>query len=81
MVKGFVLWGRSMGGAVCLKMLTNNPKLPYIKGLVLDSPFSSFQKMAVEIGSKNLKVPQFMAEVFVKIIMEKISHKYGFNLR
>lgn len=46
-MKGFILWGRSMGGAVCLKMLQNYPKLSCIKGLVLDSPFSSFQKMAI----------------------------------
>ena len=41
------LWGRSMGGAVCLKTLQNYPKLSCVKGLVLDSPFSSFQKMAI----------------------------------
>jgi hypothetical protein len=42
--------------------------LPHTKinCIILDSPFSSFQKVAVEIASKKSSIPQFMMEILIE---------------
>ena len=59
-----VLWGRSMG-AVAAVLAQGMEESARVDCLVLDSPFSSFEKIAIEIASKKSFIPQFMLEVLI----------------
>lgn len=55
----FVLWGRSMGAtSALLYSLKYRPQDILLQ--VLDSPFYSFEMIAFEIASKNVKAPDFL---------------------
>lgn len=55
----YILWGRSMGGAsVILSQARNINKK--VQCIILDSPFSSFEKAALEIASRSTIVPELM---------------------
>lgn len=60
-----VLWGRSMG-AVAAVMALDQEENSKVECLVLDSPFCSFEKVAVEIAAKKSFIPQFMLSVLVE---------------
>jgi pimeloyl-ACP methyl ester carboxylesterase len=52
----FVLWGRSMGAtSALLYSLAYRPQDVVL--MVIDSPFYSFEMIAFEIASKNVKAP------------------------
>ncbi len=64
----FVLWGRSMGAVSALlhSITYNNPS--DIIMLVLDSPFSSFEKIARELAMRRVKVPTFIINALLDLI-------------
>ena len=39
-----------------------------IKGLVLDSPFKSFTKLAIELGEKTSNLPRLMVKGFFHLL-------------
>jgi hypothetical protein len=47
-----------------------------ISCLILDSPFSSFEKVAVEIASKKSFIPQFMMELLIEPLKEFCSTQH-----
>jgi alpha/beta superfamily hydrolase len=53
----YILWGRSMGSVAILlsQGLLLNPK---VSTIILDSPFSSFEKVSLEIASKKSFIPE-----------------------
>lgn len=60
----YVLWGRSMGSVSIILSQGKNPH-PKVSCLVLDSPFSSFEKVSIEIASKKSFIPQFMLGLLI----------------
>ena len=48
-ITNVVLWGRSMGAVTALMYSGSNPYSPYVKGLVLDSPFSDLKVLSMEL--------------------------------
>jgi alpha-beta hydrolase superfamily lysophospholipase len=48
-ITDIVLWGRSMGSVTALLYSGHNPYAPYVKGLVLDSPFSDLKTLSLEL--------------------------------
>lgn len=85
-VKKLVLWGRSMGSACAIKyceMMHNYKWNDYrreILGIVLDSCFKSFSKLAVEIGHKHSDFPQFLIKAGYFIIKGTLEEKGGFKV-
>lgn len=47
-----------------------------VRCLVLDSPFSSFEKVAVEIASKKSFIPQFMMELLIEPLKDYCSTQH-----
>lgn len=52
----FVLWGRSMGG-VSAVLYQTRLRQPSVRCMVLDSPFYSFEQVALELASRRSIVP------------------------
>lgn len=48
-IENVILWGRSMGAVAAIHYEAQNQ---HCKGLVLDSPFADFQKLAEEMVSR-----------------------------
>jgi alpha/beta superfamily hydrolase len=45
-INNIVIWGRSMGAVTALLYAQKCPKTKFIKGIIVDSPFSSLKKLA-----------------------------------
>lgn len=71
------LWGRSMGAVSALFSACNNLD---IGSMVLDSPFTSMQKLAYELAKKNSSVPGFILKIVYGKIRNTIQEKAGFDL-
>jgi pimeloyl-ACP methyl ester carboxylesterase len=74
----YVLWGRSMG-SVSMVLSQGNSLHKKVRCLVLDSPFSSFEKVAVEIASKKSFIPQFMMELLIEPLKEYCSTQHSID--
>lgn len=61
----YILWGRSMGSVA---IILNQGKCfnKKVICIVLDSPFSSFEKIAVQLASKKSFIPEFMLEILIQ---------------
>lgn len=83
-VRRFGLWGRSMGAVTGIYYLLTHYKqdLPHLRitSCVIDSPFSSLQRLILEIASKKSTLPQFVFQPFLKIIETEIITKIGINI-
>jgi len=53
-----------MGSVSIMLSQSKNPH-PKVSCLVLDSPFSSFEKVSIEIASKKSFIPQFMLGLLI----------------
>lgn len=75
--KRFVLWGRSMGAtSALLYSLRYSPQDILLQ--VVDSPFYSFEMIAFEIASKNVKAPEFVIS-FALQLAKKNCAKFQYN--
>lgn len=71
----YVLWGRSMGGTSILMSQTRitNEK---VQCIVLDSPFSSFERVATEIASKSSIVPSVLISLMMDPLRKEFERHY-----
>ena len=70
------LWGRSMGAVASLNYAENDPELSV---LILDSPFSSLDKLLFEIAMERGNFPKFFAHLLVKIFKRGVRSRVDFN--
>lgn len=59
-----IVWGRSMGAVASVLALEEEQSR--VECLVLDSPFSSFERVAIETAAKKSFIPQFMIEMVIE---------------
>lgn len=52
-----------------------------VKYAILDSPFSSFEKIAKETTANSLKIPHFICSPLVSIALNRILQKYKVDLK
>lgn len=71
------LWGRSMGAVSALFSACNNLD---ICSMVLDSPFTSMEKLAYELARKHSSAPGFFLKFVYNKIRDTIEEKAGFDL-
>lgn len=77
-VKRVVLWGRSMGAASAIKYCElvetfQVSSQQEVIGVILDSCYKSFDKLAVEIGNRHSELPEFlikMGYIFIRGTLE-----------
>ncbi|CAD8103639.1 unnamed protein product [Paramecium sonneborni] len=73
--KQFILWGRSLGATtIQLK------EQPNVKGLVLDSCFTNFNKLAISIIQKQTRLPKFIIKAIIFLTKGTIEEEAGFQL-
>lgn len=77
-VKQIVLWGRSMGAVTALKYASSDHT---IKGIICDSPFSSLQKLAIELGEVKTSLPRIILNPILKIVEQTIKEKADFEFK
>jgi pimeloyl-ACP methyl ester carboxylesterase len=77
-VNCIALWGRSMGAVTSIRIAERNTQ--DIKAIVLDSPFSDLEELVKRIGKVNLKVPQIMMTVVIKMMSSPIQRRLGIDL-
>jgi hypothetical protein len=65
-------------------LLTKYPNkdssLFHITSCVIDSPFSSLEKLVLELASKRSTLPQFLFEPILKMIEKNIINVIGYNI-
>jgi len=71
------LWGRSMGAVTAIFYASQDFG---VAGLVLDSPFSSFKKLAMELCKKYARVPGFVMKSVYSMVKKTCMKKTGMNL-
>lgn len=78
-VSTIALWGRSMGAATAL---LHGHRDPSIAAVVLDSPFSSLERLAREIIDKaQIKhKPEFLVKAFMKMMRSTILKRSGLDI-
>lgn len=76
--ESFVLWGRSMGAVSAVMYLSKFPNKS-VKCLILDSPFSSFEKTAIELACCKSSLPQFMLNACLIPLKKCIKQNYPFD--
>ena len=75
-----------MGAGVCLQFLSQysltHPSFlrDKIRGVVLDSCYSSFSKIVQEIAHKTASLPMFISTLLSKSLFSKIEKKFSINL-
>ena len=71
------IWGRSMGAATTLLYAPTDKR---IKCIAVDSPFSDFRKLALEICKSNSKIPSLLIEGAISIIGSTVKNKNGMDI-
>eukprot|EP01104_Vermistella_antarctica_P002417 TRINITY_DN1265_c0_g1_i1.p1 TRINITY_DN1265_c0_g1~~TRINITY_DN1265_c0_g1_i1.p1 ORF type:complete len:782 (+),score=175.07 TRINITY_DN1265_c0_g1_i1:206-2551(+) len=72
------LWGRSMGAVTSIMYSKTDPS---ISCCVLDSPFASLSRVAVElVESSEARIPKTMVKVGLRVIRSTIKKKAKFDL-
>ena len=71
------IWGRSMGAATTLLYAPTDKR---IKCITVDSPFSDFRKLALEICKNNSKIPSLLIEGAISIIGTTVKKKNGMDI-
>ena len=75
--KKFVLWGRSMG-AVASLLYTSKRDTPDIVFQILDSPFSSFDKIVHHHAKEIMKFPDLFIGIGIGIMKDHFKeHPYN----
>lgn len=77
-VNSIGLWGRSMGAVTCIRLAERNSQ--EIRAMVLDSPFSDLEELVKRIGKVNLRVPQIMMSMVIKMMSSPIQKRLGIDL-
>jgi len=73
------LWGRSMGAVTAIMYSYNYPNK--IVGIVVDSPFYSLTRLIEELIKEKIKIMNnFIYNIAIKIISDKIYEKYNFRI-
>eukprot|EP01130_Rhizamoeba_saxonica_P017507 TRINITY_DN8502_c0_g1_i1.p1 TRINITY_DN8502_c0_g1~~TRINITY_DN8502_c0_g1_i1.p1 ORF type:complete len:484 (+),score=74.26 TRINITY_DN8502_c0_g1_i1:48-1499(+) len=71
-VSDIILWGRSMGAVSCLLYSSLVPDTMNVKAMILDSAFSSLEKLAEEIVRERTGRGFMLVNFFLKPTMNKI---------
>ena len=71
------LWGRSMGASTALIYAHRDPR---IKAICLDSPFANFCRLAKELTTKAINLPEFIINGALRIIRSTIMSKNGMDI-
>ena len=71
------LWGRSMGAVTAIMYGVRDPS---IAGLVLDSSFSSLNKLIEELVKEKVSLPQFVVNQATKLVKSTVNKRANFNL-
>ena len=71
------IWGRSMGAATTLLYAPTDKR---IKCITVDSPFSDFRKLALEICKSNVNIPSLLIEGAISIIGSTVKNKNGMDI-
>ena len=71
------IWGRSMGAATGLIYAHTDDR---IRCLCLDSPFSSFKKLAKELCKRQINLPDVIVETALSFIKKTIIDKNGMDI-
>ncbi|KAK8860219.1 hypothetical protein M9Y10_011884 [Tritrichomonas musculus] len=74
-VAAFVLWGRSMGAASAVMAAPNHP---LIKGIIVDSAYSSLSKLFSSIATQT-PLPSFIRPMAVWWIKHEVQSRAGFD--
>ena len=83
-VTAIALWGRSMGAGSAVMQASRDPSLA---GLILDSPFSNFEAVAMELvaGAQDAvpnvpSIPPFLARTALRVVASSVHKRAGFDL-
>ena len=71
------LWGRSMGAATTLIYAHRDKR---IKAICMDSPFANFCRLARELTSRHINLPEFLINGALTIIRMTILSKNGMDI-
>jgi pimeloyl-ACP methyl ester carboxylesterase len=71
-IQKIILYGRSMGAVSSLRYAEMDPNL---KAIVLDSPFSDFEKLCQEILSNKFFLPSLMSKFLISMAADRIVEK------
>lgn len=72
------LWGRSMGAVTALLYADKNPDK--INGIVLDSPFTHFNKMVGDVVRSQRKIPRCLINCFLCCLVKSAQKNTKVNL-
>ena len=80
------MWGRSMGAVAAIKLCSlielskRQNKHSYINmmGVILDSPFCSLSRLAVEVAQKHINIPEILLKAVFMMIKSTIESKADF---
>jgi len=80
--KRFILWGRSMGAATAAMFYGayRDLAINLIHGVILDSPFTSFQGLANEYSHGKVQLPRIIVSPAIHFLRRTIRKRYGFDL-
>lgn len=76
-IECFALWGRSMGAVTALLYAQRDPT---IKVIVVDSPFTNMNQLALEISQKKTKIPSILIKGILALIKNTIQNKANFSI-
>lgn len=72
------LWGRSMGAATVIRYCSELAE-PFVKGIILDSPFSDVKTMICDVLSEG-NVPRFVTSLCLLPISSTLKDKTGIDV-
>ncbi|KAL6567590.1 hypothetical protein OROGR_001258 [Orobanche gracilis] len=76
------LWGRSMGAVTRIMRLLYGAEDPSIAGMVLDSAFSNFSNLVLELADVyKIRLPKFTVKMAVQYMRRVIRKKAKFDIR
>lgn len=73
-INKIILYGRSMGAVSVIRNSSN------IRGMILDSPFSDFEKLCDDILSNKFFLPGIVRRMLIRSGREQIKEKAGFDI-
>jgi len=76
-VSSIGLWGQSMGAVAAILYSCEDPT---VTGMVLDSPFSNFRKLWVELCQYHSKMPVFVWKIGLTLMRRTVRKKAKFDI-
>lgn len=74
-VSSIVLWGFSMGASAAIMYAAQNPKPPTLKGLVLDAPYGSIERVFEELARHKLYIMKPFSVLIARFLVRQIGKK------